>query len=327
MRSKFYSLQMKLLTTSARWKHSKMEALKNNSLLLPIATTITLYLGSLALYRLLFHPLAKFPGSKLAAIIRYYEGYYDIIQNVQKANSKAPTPKRSHYSNQSMQEIDQAHVNKLCDQIAAYAGTGRSLNLDSAISAFTGDVSTEFLLGKLYNNLDREDFNAAMTEVVQGTGAAWRITKHFRWNQRKTTKEIMAAAFSSNAEPSETIIPHILQSKLPPEEKDFEHISEEVSTVAGTGLETFAQALRVLFYYIYSNAKIIQRLRTELCSLQKETDTQPTLQQLEQLPYLTSVLMETLRLNLAITTRMTRIAPDRELIYNDMIIPLEHRWE
>lgn len=47
------------------------------------AGIVVLWLVSLAVYRLTLHPLAKFPGPRLAAVTRYYEGYYDLIQNGQ----------------------------------------------------------------------------------------------------------------------------------------------------------------------------------------------------------------------------------------------------
>ena len=74
-----------------------------------------------------------------------------------------------------------AKVHLLCERIAEFARSGRSLDLGAAVSAYQRDVATEFLLGKSYNHLEQPDFAAAMTNVIKIGGLLWVRTKHLRW--------------------------------------------------------------------------------------------------------------------------------------------------
>jgi hypothetical protein len=44
-------------------------------------SSVLLWILSFAVYQIYFHPLAKFPGPKLAALSTWYEGYYDVIKS------------------------------------------------------------------------------------------------------------------------------------------------------------------------------------------------------------------------------------------------------
>lgn len=109
----------------------------------------------------------------------------------------------------------------------------------------------------------------------------------------------------------------IVKSNLPPEDKTAQRIFADVATITGAGFETTSSVLRLATYYVFNSPDILHRLRVEIESAAGELN----LRTLEQLPYLTAVLMEAMRFSPALGTRLQRIAPDRDFIYNDWVIP------
>jgi cytochrome P450 len=120
-----------------------------------------------------------------------------------------------------------------------------------------------------------------------------------------------------------TLVGDILKSKLPATDKTHKRLSLETGTITAAAFETTAHTMRNLVYYVYTDATVLSKLRDELVKALNGRDISDLkLAELEQLPYLTAVVMEGLRLSPALFTRMGRIAPDRELIYADKwIIP------
>ncbi|KAI1761930.1 cytochrome P450 [Hypoxylon sp. FL1150] len=258
--------------------------------------------------------------------------------DLHKARRQPLSPFFSKAKVASHQEIILEHLEKLCNRLTAFATSQQTVNLGAAITAFSRDVANDFVLRKSYNSLEREDFDEPMVAASAGGGQMWRLSKHVRfiaplmraipvsWIMKlgddptklffrhieetmQDTIKLMDVAASPNDEGRRTIVHEILDSKLPPAEKASARVFED----------TTASALRLITFHLYTNPDILQRLRDELAGASDTLEWERKV--LEQLPYLTAILMEGLRLSPAIGTRMARIAPDRDLSYEKWTIP------
>lgn len=78
-----------------------------------------------------------------------------------------------------------------------------------------------------------------------------------------------------------------------------------------------AYTLSAITYELLANPDKLAKLREELMAALPDPDTVPTLAVVEKLPYLNAVIQEGLRVHPGALVRMTRVAPDNELVYHD----------
>jgi cytochrome P450 len=132
----------------------------------------------------------------------------------------------------------------------------------------------------------------------------------------------LAAASSPSPENNaqDTMVHAIVHSDLPPVDKTFDRVFEEIATVTDAGFETTANTLRLILYHVYTNGDILRQLREEIASVLTESSEPIALKKLEQLPYLTAILTEGMRLSPAVASRAARIT-DKDIFYKDWRIP------
>ncbi len=121
---------------------------------------------------------------------------------------------------------------------------------------------------------------------------------------------------SKNAD-HRTIFYEILNSNLPLAEKSDERLAQDGQTVVVAGTLTTAWALCVAIFYLLSQPESLRKLKSELRDVMNSSTSPIALTELEQLPYLTGCIQESIRLSYGVSSRLQRIAPDETLIFND----------
>ncbi|KAF2969426.1 hypothetical protein GQX73_g4121 [Xylaria multiplex] len=109
---------------------------------------------------------------------------------------------------------------------------------------------------------------------------------------------------------------------LPTEDKCFSYYKSEAASFVAAGTETTASALTTLTYFVLANPDILHTLREELKTVMPINSTElPPTSTLENLPYLTGVIQEGIRLSFSVPGRLPRTAPDEELVYKGYRLP------
>lgn len=118
-----------------------------------------------------------------------------------------------------------------------------------------------------------------------------------------------------------TIFNELLESEtLPTSEKTLLRLTHEAQLFVAAGVATTAFTLTVAGFHIINTPEILRKLRSELESAMPEANAVPDWTKLEQLPYLTAVIKESIRLSYGVTARNPRLSP-KSLKYQDWTIP------
>ena len=109
---------------------------------------------------------------------------------------------------------------------------------------------------------------------------------------------------------------------MPDSEKEIERLVQEGQVLVAAGSETTGRALYVSAFHILTNPHILQSLRDAIAPVMPTPTSKPTWAQLEQIPYLTALIKESLRHAGSVSTRLSRISPkDHPIRYKGWTFP------
>lgn len=106
-----------------------------------------------------------------------------------------------------------------------------------------------------------------------------------------------------------TIFDEILNDgDLPAHEKTVDRLTDEATILVIAASETPAKVLALIMYHVLDKPEILRTLQRDLAKAFDSNRETPSYQQLEQMPYLSAVVKEGLRLHGGIVARSQRIS-------------------
>lgn len=167
-------------------------------------------------------------------------------------------------------------------------------------------------------------FNNVMMTLPEAVASRLSPPLGSYMRQKRKTRNQVAQAAALKDEWSEREIVPIFQglldsSKLPPEEKSVERLSQDAQMLLMAGTLTMASTLEHMVYWMVDNPDVLRKLKEELRTAMPSLDDvrRVPIASLESLPYLTAVIKESVRLIYGNSTPHFRVDPSQPLVYED----------
>ncbi|ERF75990.1 hypothetical protein EPUS_01356 [Endocarpon pusillum Z07020] len=250
-----------------------------------------------------------------------------------------------YFSKASIRKLDPVIQNTLVALLKRMDQSAKSpdvFHASLAYKAVTCDIITEFSFGVSTDYMARNDYEHSFFKAVDDhlhmswmmayiawlgpamnslppsiMGLIYPGLKHL-WNMHSQwVKQIEKIRTQDKLNGNGTVFHGLLNSDLPPSEKTDQRLRQEAQLLVLAGQDTTAYTLSSLTYELLANHEILQKLKEELEGALPDLNTPFTSAQLEQLPYLTGIIQEGIRLHPGAIIRQTRIAPEQNMIYRD----------
>ncbi|KAJ6026551.1 uncharacterized protein N7446_004848 [Penicillium canescens] len=250
----------------------------------------------------------------------------------------------SFFSKKSITGLEtmiQGKVEKLMGRLATACEQGTVVPLDSASSALTADIISEFAYGVSLDYLDDPNFKNEVAESILSLASSVHVLKFFpfilslskiipdsvvetlspeaskilRLQKLVRAQAAVALKNGGHVKGKNTMFGALCDPSLPAEERTLDRLQDEGFSLIGGGTETTTGTLKIIMFNLLHNKSLLSKLREELA--QNSCDTWA---ELEKLPYMRGVMNEGLRLS-GVITRLPRRAPDEALQLNEWTIP------
>ena len=277
-------------------------------------------------------------------------GFSTVAHDLHRRRRAALAPAFSKRAVNRLEPLIQHAVNVLLDRLRGFQKRGEPVHMGYAWSALTADVITEYSFGKSFGLLSDPDFATSWYDMLMAPSELTHLIKQFGWLfpllesmphwfvamtnppimqliriQQGMEAQVTAIKAGKMDEyrtaDHPTVFHELLDADLPPEEKTMRRMVYEGQTLVGAGTITTAHSLKTITYHLIANPSSCERLKAELHAAMPTPHAHLPLQCLEQLPYLTAVINEGLRLAYGVSSRLQRVAPDRALVFHDWVIP------